>query len=209
MSSFFLITSVVAKAGYPLTSCLVHSGRGETKRTYCGTCFDSSRDEPTDFYLHGFSDLRHMDDPSYGFLEPGPPLIGHRDALKKLGSRLSGVVPVRVGYRDWNQSEQLSEAEAFSRAPRLGLLYVVSRWEGVCRADGTDLPRCAECGGPKLPIDSDLSGKLGIRGTPSTDFVILAGGEQDRTCVISEPALQALDRVGFGNVKAAQLPRFD
>lgn len=209
MSTFFLIRSVVPKPGYPFTSCLIHAGRAPRRIRYCATCFDSSRDEPSDFYIRGFSDIPRMASPLYGFLEPGPPLIGARDRIEAFGARFSGVVPVRVGYRDWDQGPELPDVEAFARVPHLGILFVVRRWEGVCQADGSEFPRCRECGGPKLPVDADLSAQLGIRGTPDSDFAVLAGGEQDRTTIVSDHALAILGDAGFGNLSVLELPRFD
>lgn len=191
---------------YPLKSMLIADGADSTSSDRCSECGGCpSYTAPHNYYVQGFDDLLEYDYSKYGFVGVDLPLVSDEDKISRLCSLLSGVVTVRVGYKQWNQCAIDSGVE-LHRAPKLAGLYVTS----VCRVfydgNGVRPVECERCGKIR-PYFKRVTADYSVQRTSwsGDDLFLLEGMFQGGGTIITQCGLDILRAEGFDNLKLIEL----
>jgi len=193
-----------------VSSYLIHDGVDERGpiAELCSVCPYDSYESPVDFFVKGFDDLEKIEENCHAFIPPGPPFVFHEKFTDLLVESLSGVVAVRVGYKDWNQ-KALERPLWFIKRPRLAALHVQAVCQRARDPDGNEFPRCSICGRMRIRwyevSDRIADIQLHLGSWPGTDIFLVEGGHQGCGVFVTSVGIRKLQSLGFWTIRTRQV----
>jgi hypothetical protein len=194
-----------------LESWLIPNGMARASKASCDSCIYDSHEEACSFLVQGFDDFETFDPMVTAFLPQTPPLISSEKHIEELAESLTGVVPVRVGFNEWEQSPVPPE-DWFTIGPNLSALFVTSVCPLVYDEKGARMERCDQCGRQKIRwyiAEAHISEyRVSRKQWPETDVFLLEGGGQHRGVCVTESAVSKISILGFTNLKLVEMGWF-